>query len=360
LSANNGVLWLKGKPRAGKSTLMKHVFNHCKEAFIGQLLIAYFFNARGDVLEKTYMGMLRSLVFRLAKEDDAVRDRLVHRYREKAMLYKEDELEWHCSDLCDFLVTELGLRSARPIILLIDALDECTESDTSSIVKFLQEVSRKATHSHKTVRICLSSRHYPSIDITSKLEFILEKSEEHREDIASYISDNLDSENEELYNKIKRKSDRVFLWAVLIVALLNEASHAGRVEQMRGTLDSLPGNLEHVFDAILGKDKRHKAETVLTLQWVLFSTRPLTPEELFFSVTQLKGPWDRSQITSQIIERRIRNSSKGLVKIREGGRRPEAQFIHQSMSDFLHRNQRLYRLDPSLGLNPSRASHKRL
>jgi hypothetical protein len=54
---------------------------------------------------------------------------------------------------------------------------------------------------------------------------------------------------------------------------------------------------------MLGKDERYKAETVLMLQRVLFSLRPLTPEELFFVVVtevapHLLGPWDRPQITS--------------------------------------------------------------
>jgi ankyrin repeat protein len=365
LPANNGVLWLKGKPGAGKSTLMKHVFNHCKDNFSEQLLLAYFFNARGDVLEKTYMGMLRSIVFQLTKQDEVVRKRFVQRCREKAMIHEGSELEWQPSDLRDLLVIELGQRSTRPVILLIDALDECSESDAHLVVKFLQDLSAKATRSGATVRVCLSSRHYLSIDMNRKLELILESSEKHREDIMSYISENLYSKDEELYDEIEKKSDGVFLWAVLVVALLNEPLKAGRIEQMKEILDSLPGDLEDVFDAMLHKDERHKAETVLILQWVLFSPRPLTPEELFFGVTievapQLQGPWDRSQITSQVIERRIRDSSKGLIEIREGGDGPEAQFIHRSVNDFLHRNRRLCRLDPELGKDPIRASHKRL
>jgi hypothetical protein len=43
---HNGVLWIKGKAGAGKSTLMKHIFSHC-QSMCSHSIIAYFFNARG-------------------------------------------------------------------------------------------------------------------------------------------------------------------------------------------------------------------------------------------------------------------------------------------------------------------------
>jgi hypothetical protein len=49
----NGVLWIKGNPGAGKSTLMKHMLKHCKGACPESIILAYFFHARGEVLEKT-------------------------------------------------------------------------------------------------------------------------------------------------------------------------------------------------------------------------------------------------------------------------------------------------------------------
>lgn len=60
-----------------------------------------------------------------------------------------------------------------------------------------------------------------------------------------------------------------------------------------GNAGQSTGDQEDVFDAMLGKDERNKDERVLMLQWVyvLFSVRPLTPKELCFGVTQLRGPW---------------------------------------------------------------------
>ena len=364
LSANNSVLWLKGKPGAGKSTLMKYIFNYCKDRFDNQLTVAYFFNARGDQLEKTCLGMLRSIVYQLIQRDSAVQSRFVQHFLDREKMYEAGKFEWRPSDLRDFVMSELGRRIARPVVLLIDALDECSESDVRSVVGFLENVSIKASHSGTTVRICLSSRHYPSISMNKKLELILENKKEHQEDIASYVREKLESKDEKLHDEIERKSNGVFLWAILVVAILNKASYAGRIEEMEQTLDTLPGDLEDVFEAMLGRDETHKAETVLMLQFVLFSVRPPTPEELFFGVMievapQLGGPWDQTRIMSQSIERRIIDSSKGLIEIRKGDK-SEVQFIHRSVNDFLHRSQRLCRLDPTLAPDASQASHKRL
>jgi len=59
LPSHNGVLWVKGKPGTGKSILMTHI---CQNTFKDHVIAAYFFNVRGSELEKTPLGMLRSLI----------------------------------------------------------------------------------------------------------------------------------------------------------------------------------------------------------------------------------------------------------------------------------------------------------
>ena len=59
---HNGVLWIKGHPGVGKSTLMKHTLSYCKENFENYAIASYFFNARGAVLERSPLGLMRSLL----------------------------------------------------------------------------------------------------------------------------------------------------------------------------------------------------------------------------------------------------------------------------------------------------------
>ena len=63
----NGVLWLKGKPGSGKSTLMKQAVQRTKNSLPCSctLILYYYFNARGSELEKTLLGLFRSLLHQL-------------------------------------------------------------------------------------------------------------------------------------------------------------------------------------------------------------------------------------------------------------------------------------------------------
>src|SRR5271168_3566000 len=62
-----------------------------------------------------------------------------------------------------------------------------------------------------------------------------------------------------------------------------------------------------------------------------------------------------------MIQRFITSISKGLVEVRKGTVAEDTvQFIHESVNDFLIRNQRLQKLDPALKPHAVGASHDRL
>ena len=69
LEKNNGVLWIKDKSGTGKSTLIKHALIYCQKSFSNHSIGAYFFNARGDPLEKSPYGMFRSLLYQLLEQN---------------------------------------------------------------------------------------------------------------------------------------------------------------------------------------------------------------------------------------------------------------------------------------------------
>jgi hypothetical protein len=60
------LLWIHGKPGAGKSTLIKFALAHAeRNRPEHEILVSFFFNARGDQLEKSTIGMYRALCFQL-------------------------------------------------------------------------------------------------------------------------------------------------------------------------------------------------------------------------------------------------------------------------------------------------------
>ncbi|KAL8414158.1 hypothetical protein RB594_005399 [Gaeumannomyces avenae] len=363
LPAHNGVLWIKGKPGAGKSTLMKHALRHCEEVFDDHLIVTYFFNARGEIFEKTPLGMLRSIVYQLLDKDDTLYERFLPIYK-KQRVCKEGEWAWSRAQLEDFIRSVVNKRQSKPLLLLIDALDECDNRDVRNVVSFLEFLSINAVQVGVTLRTCLSSRHYPTISIRKGLELTVEASAEHGRDIATYIQEKLDGHDDDVKAKVQKKAGGIFMWVVIVVSLLNKAYDDGRLEAMREALEKVPADLEEVFNKLLSKNDPNKAETIRMLQWVLLSQRPLKPEGLFFAVLagaapEYNEPWDRLKITADTIRRRINASSKGLIEAR-AGYAPFVQFIHLSVNDFLFRNKRLQTLDPTLELDPISASHGQL
>jgi hypothetical protein len=102
LLSHNGVLWIKGKPGAGKSTLMKHIWQNGSQYFRDYITVAYFFNARGETLEKTPLGMLRLITYQLLKYD-LLYERFLPHFREKEE--KHEKWEWREAELKDFLLS---------------------------------------------------------------------------------------------------------------------------------------------------------------------------------------------------------------------------------------------------------------
>jgi ankyrin repeat protein len=342
--------------------LMKHTLDHCREIFQGHIIVAYFFNARGSSLEKTPLGMLRSLTYQLLDQDPLCYECFIPLFRDKRKKHKS--WEWREGELQNYLFSQAKTCQSTPKVLLIDALDECNESEVRKIVEFLESLSISATETNVTLNICLSSRHYPTVSMKKRLELVVEKREEHGGDISIYVRDKLAERDEEIEKGILAKASGIFMWAILVVAMLNQAYDHGKVEAMHETLREVPPELEEVFGTLLSKDSSNKHETLLMLQWVLFSRRPLKPEELYFAMmagidTQKLGAWNRSKITSDAIRRRITDSSKGLIEIRKG-EEETVQFIHESVNDFLLRNKRLETLDSGLESNAIGASHDRL
>ncbi|KAM0513538.1 hypothetical protein ACHAPE_007802 [Trichoderma viride] len=364
LQSHNGVLWIKGHPGTGKSTLMKHTLRHLEREFSeSHLIAAHFFNARGDYSEQTALSMLRCLLYQILEKEASIYKQFVPLFRDRKQKYNRD-WKWRETDVKNFLLSAMEHYQSKPLIVLVDALDECEEAHVRDVVGFLEELSIKALGVGVTLNICLSSRHYPHIGMRKHLQLVLEKTNGHNEDIVMYTRDNLAITDEEIEEELLEKASGVFMWAVLVIKLLNKAYDEGHVEAMHKTLHDVPRDLEHVFEALLIRDNPDKQETVFMLQFVLLAIRPLEPEELYFATLAKTSPesirpWDRSRITPDDIRRRITNSSRGLIEVRKGARRA-VQFIHKSVTDFLTRNKRLQKLDADLKANPLGSGHELL
>jgi ankyrin repeat protein len=363
---HHGFLWIKGKPGAGKSTMMKHTLVKTKKLLAGAVIVSFFFNARGSVLEKSTLGMYRSLLLQFLTAIPPLQDDFVQMFSQKRK--HRDLYEWNIEELQEFLIKAAkGLEHYR-LVCFIDALDECEENEVRELVDFLEGLGETAVSSGTSLNICLSSRHYPHIRIQKGIQLTVEGQGGHDKDIATYVESKFkvprSKQMDDIRAEILNRASGVFLWVVLVVQMLNKAYDHGQIYALRRRLSEIPDELDDLFADILMRDAETRDQSILCLQWLLFSQRPLKREELYFAVLSGTEPnplgkWDPAEVSNQTIDRFILSCSKGLAELSKA-KDQTVQFIHESVRDFFLLRNGLARLQPDLALNMVGLSQEQL
>ena len=295
-SSRRGLLWLKGKPGSGKSTLMKESLRRVKSNRLGisssVCIAGYFFTSRTNVaLQKTPLGLFRTLLHDLIQQDRALLCAFISEFKKKNAT-SPSSWEWHREELQNFFqAAYLGvLPGIRRAILFVDALDECDDNDSYNVARDLVYYFRDITAASK-LKICLSSRHYPHIKVPDCPQVIVEKF--NSDDVLRFVNTQLssaDSDNRarKLAEKIAAKADGVFLWVILVVKSLNIDLDNERTDaDLEETLNTVPKKLEDLFGSLFASTPsvRELQKAAMIFQWVLLAARPLTMNELRHALT---------------------------------------------------------------------------
>jgi len=302
-----------------------------QEGAPGTLMAMHFFSARGVALEKNFLGLMRSLLYQLLRQDRPVLEHFLPHFRRKQETHKAD-WEWHTNELQEFM-----LSISSPICFYIDALDECNESERQDVVSFLENWMRHARSNDVPLKIFFSSRHFPDIDIEACDEIHPERY--NGTDISTYTVQRLSRLPDQkgaliLKEEIVRKAQGVFLWVVLVIGILTKIKYES-VEVKRTRLRQIPPELGQLYGNVLGgmgiEERKHM---YLIVQWVLFAREPLTPEELFTAMAfdhEHKYPsletWQQSEsyIDKPLQVGLIRERSGGMIEVKRRRRSPPNQ-----------------------------------
>ncbi|KAJ3523186.1 hypothetical protein NM208_g12550 [Fusarium decemcellulare] len=366
---NHGFLWIRGKPGAGKSTIMKFIYLKTKKKgpLRPTVTASFFFNARGKELEKSVSGMYRSLLLQLLEG-----------FPELQEVLDDTDLVSRCQSDCpslnvlkDLFFNAVSKLGSRTFTCFIDALDECDEQQVMDMVQYFEELAEQCAENGVRFQICFSSRHYPYIHIRRGIQLTLEDQRGHAEDLGKYVQSNLRIRDAallaELLSQLLEKAAGVFLWIVLVVEILNKENRRGRLG-LRKRLAEVPTGLSELFKDILKRDRDNMEDLLLCVLWVLCAKRPLSPEEYYHAlwsglalehladpeIPNVTGPDAGDCIGSYVI-----TSSKGLAEVTKT-KTPSVQFIHESVRDFLIKDGGLYELWPDLSFDWESLSHERL
>lgn len=346
---------------------MKYAYSRAgQKAAKGAVTISFFFNARGGSLEKSTEGMHRSLLLQLLEKIPELQEVLGD--GDRGTFLRKDSGSWDLSVLRRLFATAISKLDQRQVTCFIDALDECDESEVRQLLDFFEDLGQCAVHNNIRFYVCFSSRHYPRMDVVYGVRFTLENQLDHEQDLEKYVRSKLRTETkkqaDELTKEILRKASGVFMWVVLVIDILNQEFQDGRIFAVKKRLQQIPPELSNLFKNILMRDEKNMGELLLCIQWLLFGKRPLKPEEYYFALVagvdsdSLCG-WDREKISTDSMKHYVISSSKGLAETTKS-KIPTVQFIHESVRDFLLKEDGLKSLWPELGDKPEGRSHERL
>lgn len=172
LDAENGFYWIRGNPGTGKSIAMKFLFQKMQSKLKwtrDELVLSFFFNARGSDLEKSTLGLYRSLLFGLLSSDPSLLVVFDHCSRGQCLSVLSGQWgkkhERLLQELYENAVDLLAERNKR-LYCYVDALDECPEPQIQDMVTYFEDIMTRGTS--RNIRVCFSSRHYPRINIRTK------------------------------------------------------------------------------------------------------------------------------------------------------------------------------------------------
>ncbi|KAH0341788.1 hypothetical protein KCU81_g6011, partial [Aureobasidium melanogenum] len=202
--------------------------------------------------------------------------------------------DWMDAELRDFTKDYL-LRSCSELELLIfvDALDECGEDCARELLDFFQRVvTASEAQNDSTLKICVSSRHYPLVRADVLFEVVVDG--ENSADIHLYVDQKLNAfrdstqRHDELVLSIASRAGEIFQWSVLVVAKVIRSLEGRKpVELILRDIEETPQQLFQLYRQIVRSylddtnvDLRDKKQFSDLFQWVALAKRPLSVLEL--------------------------------------------------------------------------------
>ena len=362
LHSNKSLFWITGKPGSGKSTLMKYLLkdSRTREALSkqGRPILstpAFFFHARGVETEKSFDGLLRSIIFQLLSDIPRLVDSVADIYR--AHLDENSVCPWTFPQLEKALDNIRQQQIEGCICIFIDALDEYSgrSEDVARFVKRLAAPMDTSDNQKLIIRVCASSR--PWTAFTSLLNetpsFTIQ--DWTKADIRKFATDRLEGCNRDntgfVVDEITDKAEGVFLWVALVLDELWQPLCDGKpMEDVRSLLSGLPTDLpefyKRMMENIPGEDRpilmgmlelvlcsEYQVGEVMEFPAFCLAMDLLQKSRLAKKEVSLNPPDDDRR--QREVERRIRACSGGLLEVAQSPGGSRVQFVHQTVKSFI-------------------------
>ena len=425
--SDSQLYWITGKAGSGKSTLMKFI---CQDDDFGTLqqpsdamavlqtgersandsresrckmhlrkwaedstliTAAFFFWNSGVHVQMTQKGLLFSLLFQILRQAPELIPSVSPTRWEALCLFNEDPREWTEQEMHQTLrLTIEKLSCYSKICLFVDGLDEFDGNHDNLILLFKDLIG------NRNVKICVSSRPWLVFEDAFEHRPSLRLEDLSYHDIKHYVVTHFNESSgfaqlcrrepefaDQLVDNIVNKASGVFLWVHLVVAsLIAGMGFADRVSDLRRRLESLPPDLELLYENILLSLDPFYLEHAAQL-FKLVQESPDPPSILLLSFADEEDPQfalkfpiqslSQSELTLRVdtMRRRLNSRCKGFLEV--GTTRNDlqnqghytVQYLHRTVKDYIEKEEAQRRLqcaikmpfDPHFQLSMGNLAH---
>jgi hypothetical protein len=304
---NDGsLLWIKGKPAAGKSTLLKYVYEHdntldiLKSRWNANAATAsfFFYDQTNSPQWRSFDGLLRLLLYELLQSVPELFRLIAEMFQ---AIRKAPEPVWERLEL-EKAVAAIGKQQdvTGCICLFMDALDEYP-GDCKEIVRNMKGLLESFSHGTYKLKICASSRPL------NEFEAMLPRFSGFSQiaihdwtlgDITTIVSNRLQEADRgdmpRLRQEIISKAKGSFVWVNLVLKTLSvPLFHFESEEELLDRLFLLPNDLEPFYKHLLEKIPREIRPKMWMILQLMFCNAnrqaPLTLAEISLAVKMPEG-----------------------------------------------------------------------
>ncbi|KAF4415639.1 ankyrin repeat domain-containing protein [Fusarium austroafricanum] len=342
LNQESGPLLVSADPGCGKSVLAKYLIDH---GLPRSTTICYFFFKDQD--QNTVRQALCALLHQLFSLKPLLIEYAMPQFRKDGQgLINSTESLWK------ILRNATKNPHAGPVIIVLDALDECAESEFTDLMRNVESQFRSDQLGYGKLKYLLTCRPYDQI--VSKFRVLLdafpnihipgeEESETISQEVNHVITRRINQLAMErrfstqikshLEKRLQETTHRTYLWIYLVFNYLEKSDFKKTLKGVESAIATLPRSINEAYEQILNKTKEDPiVRKVLSI--ILAASRPLTLSEMNVAVNidyTSQSIHDLDLEDDKDFKTRLRTWCGLFVSIHQGN----IYFIHQTAREFL-------------------------
>lgn len=341
MNDSSDLLWVTADPGCGKSVLSKSLVDSELESTLS-LTTAYYFFKDDSPEQRSATHALCALLHQLCIQNRALLREVVGAYQSNG-----SKLTLSFATMWNLLLAVTKHPEAGEVVCILDALDECEESDKKILIGSLNELYASKESSGNRIKFLVTSRPYYDIEESFDQNTIRlageDESESIKLEIDLVIKDRVpkiasrkkldDKTRTALQDRLLKTENRTYLWLHLVLEGVEKGFGLATPKKMRDFIDELPKTINQAYEAMLDQCPQPEQARRL-LHIVTGAVRPLTLREMNMALNIEKGQRSREDVDlypDESFGTYIKNLCGLLVRVFD----TKIFLLHQTLKEFL-------------------------